>query len=68
MNKLALTIAMIASFSSMSYGFCLKQYSRQMNRFVAMSTTEAQKTNYAATKVANSTNSAAEEQKVRRQK
>lgn len=67
MNKFALTITMIASFSSVSHGFCLKQYSRQMNRFVAMTATESQKTNFAA-KVAKATPAQVEGQAVRRQK
>jgi hypothetical protein len=49
MKKLSVVLGLVLSISSVSNAaFCLKQYSRNMNRYTASSTTEAKRTNFAA--------------------
>ena len=69
MKKLSVVLGLVLSISSVSNAFCLKQYSRNMNRFTASLTTEAKRTNYAAS-VSEIANSVAQEVSapVRRQK
>ncbi len=45
MKKLSMVLGLALSISSVSNAFCLKQYSKQMNRFTASLTN--QKTNFA---------------------
>ncbi len=49
MKKLAVVLGLALSISSVSNAFCLKQYSRSINRFTASSSVQAQRTNFAAT-------------------
>ena len=71
MKKLSVVLGLVLSISSVSNAaFCLKQYSRNMNRYTASSTTEAKRTNFAAT-IAQSNGSVASQEAaapVRRQK
>lgn len=70
MKKLSVVLGLVLSISSVSNAFCLKQYSRNMNRYTASSTTEAKRTNFAAS-VAQSNVAVASQQDaapVRRQK
>lgn len=70
MKKLSVVLGLVLSISSVSNAFCLKQYSRNMNRYTASSTTEAKRTNFAAT-IGQSNVSVASQQDaapVRRQK
>ena len=60
MKKLSIVLGLVLSISSVSNAFCLKQYSRTMNRYTASSTTEAKRTNYAA-KVAEMAKSVVQE-------
>ncbi len=48
MKKLSVVLGLVLSISSVSNAFCLKQYSRNMNRYTASSTIEAKRTNFAA--------------------
>ncbi len=48
MKTLLMVLGLVFSISSVSSAFCLKQYSRQMNRFTASLNSEAVKNNYAA--------------------
>ncbi len=65
MKKLSMVLGLALSISSVSNAFCLKQYSKQMNRFTASMTN--QKTNFA--NVVQTASAAAPDQSlVRRQK
>ena len=65
MKKLSLVLGLVLSISSVSNAFCLKQYSRQMNRFTASFSEKAKKTNFAYAETAGAV---MYKQPVRRQK
>lgn len=70
MMKVSVVLGLVLSISSVSNAFCLKQYSRNMNRYTASSTTEAQRNNYAASSAQTTASVAAQQDSatVRRQK
>ena len=49
MKKLSVIMGLVLSISSVSNAFCLKQYSRSMNRHTASTSVQALRTNFAAT-------------------
>ncbi len=65
MKKLSIVLGLALSISSVSNAFCLKQYSKQMNRFTASMTN--QKTNF-ATVIQTASAVPTEQSLVRRQK
>lgn len=70
MKKRSIVLSLVLLISSVSHAFCLKQYSRNMNRYTASSPAEAKRTNFAAT-IASSTTTADAQQAIgpaRRQK
>ena len=65
MKKLSMVLGLALSISSVSNAFCLKQYSKQMNRFTA--SLANQKTNF-ATLTQTASAASTEQSLVRRQK
>ena len=47
-TKISLVLGLVLSIGSVSNAFCLKQYSRNMNRYTASFNNQAQHNNYAA--------------------
>ena len=50
MKQAFLVLGLVLSITSISNAFCLKQYSRSMNRYTASFNNQAQQNNFAMTK------------------
>lgn len=68
MKKLSVVLGLALSISSVSNAFCLKQYSKNMNRYTAGVKTNAQQNNYAVASQASASAALTSEAVVRRQK